>query len=841
MKRLLIISNGPVPAPEIKTVEGGGLRAWGLAKGLYKNKAASVTVAYNEVFRQENFTSELDGITIATWSLPQLSTMVTEYDSVLVSYNAGDITETVVDAIRDDQQLILDGYVPIHIEMSARGSDDLESEYEAFNFENRIWTKALRRGDILLCANEAQKKFYTGVMASVGRINPVTYNDQELIQIVPYGIYREKPVAKKDPIAGMVHNRKAFKLLWFGGIYPWFDLINLLEAIKRANKTTPIELIMVGVKNPFNQHPDFLKKYEEVMGYIEKSNMKEIVHVTDWVKFEERAEWYLGSDAVILINNIGLENTLAWRTRLVDYVWADLPIITNGGDPMSTILEDHKAVYILPDLSVATIEQELIKAAKDKSKLQTVAKNLAKVRTLLYWDTVTKQLGQLISESYRPADAGMGDNEVSAPTAPKNPLVGVKNRARRITGKVLRYYRRNGFAATYKVASDKIVRKVKRKMSAKLPTKPKNIIVSHQLDNTGAPFVAIDLALTLKKQVPERPVKMVTFTPININNIKMLRRHGIEVEVYDDRNVFMQYNKDDIVILNSFGLSRPVVHSTIQAAKNGTLGAFYWYGHEATPEGFIENDTRDAFRELLETDKAKLYGVSKGSVDDYIRFFGTDKNVAVMTFRFDFPEDRFTTLPAERFNTIDFVVTGAVSDGRKGQLPILYAFLSFYNIYYKNNPDRYRDFSLKFIGVDGVGYVKKQMELSAQGLDGRAEVIGQISRNEVLDIVEEANFTICYSVHESMGIFVYEGMAFGHPIIRNDCYGQEEQLVDGKNGFAVTNADFNGLCEMIEKVLHRKKTTNKQLAEMSKAGNIVARQATKNQYFIVDDIKRFIE
>ena len=33
-------------------------------------------------------------------------------------------------------------------------------------------------------------------------------------------------------------------------------------------------------------------------------------------------------------NHLGLENKLAWRTRLMDYVLADRPIITNGGDPL---------------------------------------------------------------------------------------------------------------------------------------------------------------------------------------------------------------------------------------------------------------------------------------------------------------------------------------------------------------------------------------------------------------------------------------------------------------------------------------------------------------------------
>lgn len=849
MKKILIISNGPVPAPEIKNVEGGGLRAWGLANGLQNNSKDKyeVEVSYNQVFKQDNFTDELNGIKISTWEISTLADKIQEFDSVLVSYNAGDITQTVVDNIRQDQQLILDGYVPIHIEMSARNSDNLDREYDAFNFENKIWTKALRRGDILLCANEAQKKFYTGVMAQVGRINPITYGDEDLIQIVPYGIYREKAVAKNDPVSKLVKNKKAFKLLWFGGIYPWFDLTNLLEAVKNANKTTPIELIMVGVKNPFNQHPDFIKRYEEVMDYIKNNNMDEIVHITDWVKFEDRAEWYLGSDAVVLINNIGMENTLAWRTRLVDYVWADLPIVTNGGDPMSDILEANKAVYILPDLDAKTIEKEIIKISKDKETLKQVSTNLSKVRRLFYWDKVTENLSKLISKGYKPADAGLLKeveilNSPVLQNAGGSRIVRAKNKARRITGKALRYYKNNGFAATYKIATDKVVRKIKRKTVSNIDKKPKIIIVSHQLDNTGAPFVAMDLAFDIQKQVKNlgRKLKFIAFTPINIENVRELKKAGIEVEIYTDRNLWLNYNKGDIVILNSFGLSRAVTHSTIQAAKNNTLDAFYWYGHEATPERFVDLDTRDEFVKLLESNKAKLYAVSKGSAEAYKEFFGTDKNTEVMNFRFDFPSDRFAVKDPEDFEKLDFIVTGAVSDGRKGQLPILYAFLNFYNNFYKKNPKTYRDFSLKFIGVDEAGYIKKQMEVSAKGLDGKCEIVGQIPRAKVLDFVEEANMTICYSYHESMGIFVYEGMAFGHPIIRNDCYGQEEQLIDGGNGWAVRNDDYQTLCDAIEESLNLEKTSNDKLAKMSKVSEEIAEKATHSEYFVIDEIKKVL-
>lgn len=843
MKKILIISNGPVPTPEQKTVEGGGLRAWGLANGLREQKRdLEVVVGYNEVFRKEDFTSERNGIRVMTWTISTLAEIIQDFDSILVSYCAGDITNAVIDNIRDDQQLILDAYVPIYVEISARDSDDKNREYDGFNYENRIWTKALKRGDIVLCANEKQKEFYTGVLASLGRINPITYGDDDILKIVPYGVYEDQPVAKDKPISKFTKNPDTFKLLWFGGIYPWFDLDSLLVAIKEVNLKVPVELTMVGIRNPFNQHPDFIKKYEDTIKQIKESGIEKFVHIVDWVDFNTRADWYLDADAVISINNIGLENKYAWRTRSVDYIWSDLPMITNGKDPISNLLEENNALILLDDLRSETISKKLFEVANDRKILKNISKNIAKVRSQLLWSRVTVPLADLVESGYRPADAGLLQDIGSLYSSKGGRISRLKNKIGPMTKKAIRFYKNNGFAAASKIASDKIFRKIKGNTIFKNNKDPRIIIISHQLDNTGAPFVAMDLAFEIQKRAKKlgRKLSFIAFTPIKMENIQKLKRAGIDVGIYTDREQFLTYNKGDIVILNSFGLSRPVTHSTIQAMKKGTLDAFYWYGHEATPDNFVDLDTRDMFKELLEQDKAKLYGVSKGSVDAYKEFFGTSKNTEVMTFRFDFPTERFSVKEASDFEKLDFVVTGAVSDGRKGQLPILYAFLNFYNNFYKKNPENYRDFSLKFIGVDEVGYIKKQMEVSAEGLGEKCEIIGQIPRAKVLDLVEKANMTICYSYHESMGIFVYEGMAFGHPIIRNDCYGQEEQLIEGENGWAVTNADYQTLCDAIEETLNLSKTSNEKLAEFSKVSVEIAERATQNQYFLVDEIERFL-
>ena len=133
-KSCIILSQGPVPTPEHTKVEGGGLRCWGLAKGLRANDPTlKLTVAYHDSYKKEPFTDSHEDIAITTWDIESLAELLAEYDSVLVSYCMGPLSVKVVDVIRPDQQLILDCYVPIYVEVSARDTNDLDSEYHAFN------------------------------------------------------------------------------------------------------------------------------------------------------------------------------------------------------------------------------------------------------------------------------------------------------------------------------------------------------------------------------------------------------------------------------------------------------------------------------------------------------------------------------------------------------------------------------------------------------------------------------------------------------------------------------------------------------------------------------------
>src|SRR5690606_21459358 len=142
-----------------------------------------------------------------------------------------------------------------------------------------------------------------------------------------------------------------FVVLWFGGLYPWFRVEELLQAILSLSKHSRIKFVFVGGKNPFNSNPDFTKQYDKTVAFTENHELINLtVYFVDWVDFDDRINWYKHADIVISLNQPGEENRYSWRTRVMDYVWGEMAIVTNGGDPLSEDLIREHAALRLPDL-----------------------------------------------------------------------------------------------------------------------------------------------------------------------------------------------------------------------------------------------------------------------------------------------------------------------------------------------------------------------------------------------------------------------------------------------------------------------------------------------------------
>lgn len=852
--KVLIISWSPIPTPKYQKIEGSGQRFFGLATGLQKNGIKDITIAVGTIYPLD--VDEVSGIKLFNYDFnDEFADKIAQYDTVIFNYAIHGST-FVFENLPEDTQVIVDAYGPAYIESLARDPEDMVNTYIGnLAAVNDVFNKILPRADFVLYANDAQEKLYTGVLATLGSINQFSYKTQKLLR-VPLGIDKpDKSVRYENPYAEHGIKKDDFVLLWFGGLYPWFDITKILDTVKDL-KQENLKFVIIGGNNPQNQHPDFVKHYHNTLKYIEENDIDDQVVLIDWVDFATRRKYYEYADAIISVNGEGKENVYSWRTRVMDYLGSQTPLITNGGDPLSDELIDVGAAFKIDSEDSKNIRGTIVDLVKDRKKIAAASEQMQNLQPKYYWETVTSILADTITEQAKPYGDEMDFRREHNLIDTGEPAVAAVRQRRSVVGlagKAVRKTREIGVRATYKIAHDKVRRKATRvyreKFPKKTPQKPRIVIVSNQLNNTGAPFVIMDVISQIKAQHPElaASIKLIAFTPIESENIARMRKMGIKTEVYTNRELAIEFHEGDVVIFNSFAMSRTTVHSAMQAMNDGRLQKLFWYGHEAMPDSFVDLDTKRNLRKLLNEDKAKVLAVSNKTREEYVRFFQMEKNIEKMTFRFLFPEDKFRVRTEDEFTELRFAVTGSLMDMRKGQYPILYAFLDFYHNRYQKHPERYRDFQVKFTGAYQesdtgpeaayhVQNIKKQFEESAKDLGDRFVMLPTLSHKESIEEIDASNVTICYSLLEAMGIFVYEGMATGHPIIRNESAGKDEQLVEGKNGLAVYNDHFAGLVEAIEQLLNKKKTSDKQLAKMSKASHDIAKEATQKEYFIIEEI-----
>ncbi|HYH36492.1 MAG TPA: glycosyltransferase [Candidatus Saccharimonadales bacterium] len=827
--KCLILSQGPVPAPEHTKVEGGGLRCWGLAKGLRaNNQDLEITVAYHESYKKEKFTERYEDIDLNTWEINSVDELISAYDTVIVSYCMGDLSVKVADTIRPDQQLILDCYVPIYVEVSARDSDEVDREFHAFNSDVNKWAHVLKRGDVFLCANEPQRRYYQGVLSGLGRVNPVTYG-QELLLVVPYGIYREKPTATEKPITKLIEaGGDAKKILWFGGIYPWFDLRGLVDAVGILNKSLPAKLVIVGAKNPFNDHPDFVRPYNQLIEHIEKTGAEDFVVVQDWIEFDKRADWYLDSDLVVVINKEGEENELSWRTRLVDFLWADLPLLTNGGDPLGESLIANDAAQKLHGLSPEAIAKGLDDTLNNSKRLRQLKRNLTGLKDQYYWDSVTKKLEKSIDSKARAKDIQeYGDHTIvpATPQSTKNKLIKAASKGRMLPA----YAKKHGLRSTYYLAKTTAHNQL-RKAGLGNRKVPGVVVVAHQLDLSGAPYVLMDLVGAIKQET-DVPIDFHTFNPIHKQNILRLNKLKIKPKIHVSKDIAIPFFKGDVAVLNTVAHSLTLKRSVYEALDNGTVEKLVWFIHEDEPEQLFRKTETKKLKKYLSQGKLIMYIAAEKTLANYQKFFENSANIRKQPYKYEIPERFQQVYEQQDFNRLKFLLVGNVADGRKGQLPILYAFKAFLDQYYEKQPELYRDFSLVYVGLTTHDFMSKQIMKHAPKLLGKRFVYhGQVTHERSSQLMMNANVTICYSLRECLPLFVFEGMAAGHPIMRNDSSGMEEQLFVGKNGFYLDSLDFKQVVSQIETIANIKKTSNAKLAEMSKRSNYIARQQAEHSY-----------
>jgi GT2 family glycosyltransferase/glycosyltransferase involved in cell wall biosynthesis len=297
--------------------------------------------------------------------------------------------------------IVADIYDPFHLEQLEQGRDHGEDfRRQVVQSSTAVLNDQMLRGDFFLCASTKQRDFWLGQLAALGRVNSLTYDEDEtmesLITVVPFGVSDTPPVHTRKAIKGVIPGIGVDDtvILWGGGIYNWFDPLTLISAVGRLRqRRDDVRLFFLGLKHP-NPHVPEMRMAVAARALADQLGLTD-THVffnEDWVAYDDRQNYLLEADIGVSTHLDHVETAFSFRTRILDYLWASLPIVATRGDALADLIEAESLGATVPAGDVEALEEALFRLIDDEEFAELCRKNVARVAPEYGWNRVLEPL-----------------------------------------------------------------------------------------------------------------------------------------------------------------------------------------------------------------------------------------------------------------------------------------------------------------------------------------------------------------------------------------------------------------------------------------------------------------
>ncbi len=264
-------------------------------------------------------------------------------------------------------RLVVDLYDPFPLEFLATVAVDGKRErFPQWEHVLGVLLEQVRLGDYFLCASQRQRDFWLGMLLTLGRINAATYERdtslRSLVDVVPFGIPDDPPRKRAAAMRGVMPGIGAddFVLMWAGGVYNWFDPLTLIEAIAvvaRVHRHVRLCFLAASHPNPDVPPMEMLRRARQCSDELGLTDTH-VFFNEEWVQYGARADWLLEADVGVSIHPEHVETRFSFRTRILDYLWAGIPVICTAGDSLADLVEREDA-----GLTVTAEEPEVLAEA----------------------------------------------------------------------------------------------------------------------------------------------------------------------------------------------------------------------------------------------------------------------------------------------------------------------------------------------------------------------------------------------------------------------------------------------------------------------------------------------
>ena len=310
--------------------------------------------------------------------------------------------------------LVMDLFNPYLLENLVMYSEGEVDEWiPAYEEYLRVQLEMLRYGDFFTCATERQRDYWLGWLHAQKRLNPHTYRQdpsfRKLIDVVPSGLQEGKPSSRKPVLKGVVPGISTGDrlILWSGGIWDWLDPLTPIRAMALLAPRHPdLKLYFMGTRHPNPVVPNMSMVEKAIslsqeLGLYEKS-----VFFGSWVPYLERESYLVEADLALLAHQGHIETHFSFRTRLLDCIWAGLPMVVTEGDAMADWVKEQNLGLVVPQGDSQAMANAIETVLVDDNR-PVYAPAFERVREGLRWQKVVEPLQQFCQSPGPAPDKGL--------------------------------------------------------------------------------------------------------------------------------------------------------------------------------------------------------------------------------------------------------------------------------------------------------------------------------------------------------------------------------------------------------------------------------------------------
>lgn len=315
-----------------------------------------------------------------------------------------------------DKLMVIDGYDPLLIEwLTTLSTDDMKQQMAQWADRAAALFYQYLNSDFFICASERQRYWWLGQLEVSGRINPRTFRKdpslRNLVDIVPYGLPEEPARHTKQVMKGIWPGIATddIVLLWGGGLWPWLDPLTAVRAVSRLHADhRRLKLVFPGTIHPNPEIGQNMPvRNTEIYAYAEEEGLlNNTVFFGEWVPYEDWVNVLLESDVAFSLHHDTAETQLAFRSRMLEYIWAGVPTIATRGDATSKLVSKYNLGEIVGYEDVEGVVQAILNIVGNSPA--SYQAGLAAARHELSWERAARPLVQFCQNPRRAADRREG-------------------------------------------------------------------------------------------------------------------------------------------------------------------------------------------------------------------------------------------------------------------------------------------------------------------------------------------------------------------------------------------------------------------------------------------------